>query len=45
MGELLGLYSIADITFVGGSLIKNGGHNVLEPAALKKAVISWSKPT
>ena len=40
MGELLGLYSIADITFVGGSLIKNGGHNVLEPAALKKAVIS-----
>jgi 3-deoxy-D-manno-octulosonic-acid transferase len=40
MGELLGLYSVADIAFVGGSLIENGGHNILEPAALAKAIIS-----
>lgn len=40
MGELLHLYYIADITFVAGSLIDNGGHNLLEPAALKKPIIS-----
>lgn len=33
MGELLLLYGIADIAFVGGSLVKHGGHNPLEPAA------------
>lgn len=33
MGELISLYSIADIAFVGGSLIDYGGHNPLEPAA------------
>lgn len=40
MGELLHLYYISDITFVGGTLIDNGGHNLLEPAALKKPIIS-----
>lgn len=40
MGELLHLYHISDITFVGGSLIDNGGHNLLEPAALSKPIIS-----
>ncbi|WP_445610662.1 lipid IV(A) 3-deoxy-D-manno-octulosonic acid transferase [Francisella tularensis] len=40
MGELLHLYYIADITFVGGSLIDNGGHNLLEPAALAKPILS-----
>ncbi|MDF0533497.1 lipid IV(A) 3-deoxy-D-manno-octulosonic acid transferase [Shewanella sp. A32] len=34
MGELLALYSCADIAFIGGTLINNGGHNPLEPAAL-----------
>jgi len=32
IGELFGLYSIAEVAFVGGSLIPFGGHNVLEPA-------------
>lgn len=40
MGELLFLYALADITFVGGSLVANGGHNLLEPAALGKPVLS-----
>lgn len=40
MGELLFLYALADITFVGGSLVPNGGHNLLEPAALNKPVLS-----
>lgn len=31
IGELSSLYSIADIAFVGGSLVPIGGHNVLEP--------------
>lgn len=35
MGELLLFYSLADVAFVGGSLIPHGGHNLLEPAALK----------
>jgi 3-deoxy-D-manno-octulosonic-acid transferase len=40
MGELLFLYALADIAFVGGSLVLNGGHNLLEPAALDKPVLS-----
>ncbi len=39
MGELLFLYALADIAFVGGSLVDKGGHNVLEPVALNKPVI------
>jgi 3-deoxy-D-manno-octulosonic-acid transferase len=39
MGELLDYYSAADIVFVGGSLVKTGGHNILEPASRKKPVI------
>jgi len=34
MGELLTFYGAADQAFVGGTLIENGGHNPLEPAAL-----------
>lgn len=33
MGELMLLYGITDLAFVGGSLIERGGHNPLEPAA------------
>ncbi|MBW7981063.1 lipid IV(A) 3-deoxy-D-manno-octulosonic acid transferase [Enterobacillus tribolii] len=33
MGELMVLYGIADLAFVGGSLVERGGHNPLEPAA------------
>lgn len=40
MGELLFLYALADVAFVGGSLVANGGHNLLEPAALGKPVLS-----
>jgi 3-deoxy-D-manno-octulosonic-acid transferase len=40
MGELLFLYALADVAFVGGSLAANGGHNLLEPAALGKPVLS-----
>ena len=32
IGELAGLYSLADAVFVGGSLVASGGHNILEPA-------------
>ncbi|WP_285163759.1 lipid IV(A) 3-deoxy-D-manno-octulosonic acid transferase [Shewanella goraebulensis] len=34
MGELLMLYGAADYAFIGGTLIENGGHNPLEPAAM-----------
>ncbi|MBO4966519.1 MAG: lipid IV(A) 3-deoxy-D-manno-octulosonic acid transferase [Pseudomonas sp.] len=40
MGELLFLYALADTAVVGGSLVPNGGHNLLEPAALAKPVLS-----
>ncbi|WPC05641.1 lipid IV(A) 3-deoxy-D-manno-octulosonic acid transferase [Pseudomonas benzenivorans] len=40
MGELLFLYGLADCAFVGGSLVANGGHNLLEPAALGRPVLS-----
>ncbi|SDS88076.1 lipid IV(A) 3-deoxy-D-manno-octulosonic acid transferase [Pseudomonas oryzae] len=40
MGELLFLYALADVAFVGGSLVPNGGHNLLEPAALGLPVLS-----
>ncbi|MBV2133609.1 lipid IV(A) 3-deoxy-D-manno-octulosonic acid transferase [Pseudomonas sp. MAP12] len=40
MGELLFLYALADVAFVGGSLVPAGGHNLLEPAALGVPVLS-----
>lgn len=40
MGELLLLYGCADIAFVGGSLVDNGGHNMLEAAAWALPIIS-----
>ncbi|MFC0179367.1 lipid IV(A) 3-deoxy-D-manno-octulosonic acid transferase [Thorsellia kenyensis] len=39
MGELLLLYGVADIAFVGGSLVEVGGHNPLEAAAHALPVI------
>ncbi len=33
LGELDRVYGIATISFVGGSLIPDGGHNLLEPAS------------
>jgi len=34
MGELPLYYAASDVAFVGGSLVREGGHNMLEPAAL-----------
>ncbi len=39
IGELAKSYSIADLVFIGGSLVPVGGHNVLEPAVFSKPVI------
>jgi len=39
IGELEALYALADIVFVGGSLIAHGGQNMLEPAAQGCAVV------
>lgn len=40
MGELMLLYGASDIAFVGGSLIERGGHNMIEPAAWGRPIIS-----
>ena len=39
IGELGRFYSLADLVFVGGSLVSHGGHNILEPAAHGKPII------
>lgn len=39
VGELASIYSLADVAFVGGSLVPRGGHNILEPASYGKAII------
>ncbi|MFW6311338.1 MAG: 3-deoxy-D-manno-octulosonic acid transferase [Nanoarchaeota archaeon] len=39
VGELAQFYSIATVAFVGGSLVKKGGHNLLEPAIYGKPVL------
>lgn len=40
MGEMMLFYGIADIAFVGGSLIERGGHNMIEPASWGVPVLS-----
>lgn len=39
VGEMMSLYAIADVAFVGGSLVPTGGHNLLEPASLGVASV------
>ena len=39
MGELAWIYALADVAFVGGSLVPIGGHNLLEPAVYGIPVI------
>lgn len=39
IGELGRLYNLADLVFVGGSLVPHGGHNILEPAAHGKPIV------
>lgn len=40
LGELLMIYAASDVAFVGGSLVPVGGHNLLEPAALARPVLT-----
>jgi 3-deoxy-D-manno-octulosonic-acid transferase len=40
MGELMTFFGACDIAFVGGSLVPNGGHNMIEPAAWGVPVIT-----
>jgi 3-deoxy-D-manno-octulosonic-acid transferase len=40
MGELMLMLGASDIAFVGGSLVPNGGHNFIEPAAWGLPLIS-----
>jgi 3-deoxy-D-manno-octulosonic-acid transferase len=40
LGELPDFYAAADVAFVGGSLVRAGGHNLLEPAALGVPVVA-----
>jgi 3-deoxy-D-manno-octulosonic-acid transferase len=40
MGELPLFFAASDIAFVGGSLMPVGGHNILEPAALGRPIIT-----
>jgi 3-deoxy-D-manno-octulosonic-acid transferase len=40
IGELQSVYSLATIVFVGGSIAKTGGHNILEPAAVGACVVT-----
>lgn len=39
IGMLRSLYALADLAFVGGSLVRAGGHNPLEPASVVKPIL------
>ena len=39
LGDLQEFYALGDIAFVGGSLVDAGGHNLLEPARVRKPVL------
>jgi len=38
IGELAGVFEVADMVFIGGSLVPTGGHNLLEPAYWSKVI-------
>jgi 3-deoxy-D-manno-octulosonic-acid transferase len=40
IGELQSVYSLATVVFVGGSIAKTGGHNILEPAAVGACILT-----
>jgi 3-deoxy-D-manno-octulosonic-acid transferase len=39
MGELMSLYGLGTVVFIGGSLVPVGGHNPIEPLFFKKCVL------
>ncbi len=39
IGELASLFPLADIVFMGGTLARRGGHNILEPAVRGRAIV------
>ena len=39
MGELSGAFGLADVVFMGGTLARRGGHNVLEPSYFARPII------
>ncbi|MBN1353503.1 MAG: 3-deoxy-D-manno-octulosonic acid transferase [Candidatus Omnitrophica bacterium] len=39
IGELSRLYSLATVVFIGGSLVRRGGHNIIEPAIFAKPIV------
>jgi 3-deoxy-D-manno-octulosonic-acid transferase len=39
IGDLAALFERADVVFIGGTLARRGGHNILEPAYFAKPVI------
>jgi len=39
IGVLKSLYALADVAFIGGSLVHCGGHNPLEPAMFSKPIL------
>ena len=45
VGELMQWFTLSDVAFIGGSLVPFGGHNILEPAALKKPILSGEHVT
>lgn len=40
IGDLAALYALADVAFVGGSLVPRGGHNIIEPAHHGVAIVT-----
>jgi 3-deoxy-D-manno-octulosonic-acid transferase len=42
IGELPATFPIAHVVFVGGSLSRTGGHNILEPAAVGSCIVTGS---
>ncbi|HET9471195.1 MAG TPA: glycosyltransferase N-terminal domain-containing protein, partial [Usitatibacter sp.] len=39
IGELSGLFPLADVVFMGGTLPTRGGHNILEPALFARPIV------